>query len=134
MVIICWVKNRSKIEREAVSSWDTNPESNSCDPHWEITCRNKWHPGTFKISTPPEIAVGTHFHEQHDTNTNMAFLPADAEASWLLLSSYVSLLSSCKVQAENTYSCILTVTSQVWESQKRISINTNHSHHQHSSL
>ena len=23
---------------------------------------NKWHPGTPGISTPPEIAVGTHFH------------------------------------------------------------------------
>ena len=35
--------------------------------------------------------------------------------------------------SESTYSCILKVTGQVWESQKRISINTNHSYHQHSS-
>ena len=37
------------------------------------------------------------------------------------------------VQPENTYSCILKVTGQVWESQKRISINTNHGYNQHSS-
>ena len=29
------------------------------------------------------------------------------------------------MQAENTYSCILKVTGQVWESHKSISINTN---------
>ena len=45
-----------------MSSWDTNPWSNFCDPHWEFICRNKWHPGTSEISTAPEIAVGTHFH------------------------------------------------------------------------
>ena len=45
-----------------MSSWDTNPRSNFCEPHWELICRNKWHPGTSKISTPPEITVVTHFH------------------------------------------------------------------------
>ena len=62
MTIIHWVKNRLKTERWAVSSWGTNPWSNSCDPHWELVCCNKWHSVTLKISTPPEIAVGTHFH------------------------------------------------------------------------
>ena len=37
------------------------------------------------------------------------------------------------VQPENIYSRILKVTGQVWESQKKISINSNHSYHQHSS-
>ena len=50
------------------------------------------------------------------------FYPADGEASWSLLPSYLSLLSGGTVQPENTYSCILKVTGQVWESQKRISI------------
>ena len=45
-------------------SWDINPWCNFCDPHWELICHNKWHPGTSKISTPPKIAVGTHFHPQ----------------------------------------------------------------------
>ena len=45
-----------------MSSWDTNPWSNFCDPHWELICPTKWHPGTSAISTPPEIAVGMHFH------------------------------------------------------------------------
>ena len=41
------------------------------------------------------------------------FLPADGEASSLLLPSLISLLSSGTVQPENTYSCILKVTGQV---------------------
>ena len=63
---------------------------------------------------------------EHDTKTTLGFLPADGEASWSLLSSSVSLLSGGTVQAENTYSCILKVTGQVRESQKRISINSVH--------
>ena len=59
---------------------------------------------------------------EYDTKTTPVFLPADGEASWLLLPSLVSLLSGSTVQPENTCSCILKVTGQVWESQKRISI------------
>ena len=43
---------------------------------------------------------------EHGTKTTPVFLPADGEASWLLLPSLVSLLSDGKVQPENTYSCI----------------------------
>ena len=70
---------------------------------------------------------------EHGTKTILVFLPADGEASLLLLPSSISLLSGGIVQPENTYSCILKVTGQVWKSQKRISINTNHSYHQRSS-
>ena len=62
---------------------------------------------------------------EYGTKTTPVFLPADGEASWSLLPSSVSLLSGGTVQPENTYSSILRVTGQVWESQKRISINTN---------
>ena len=86
-------------------------------------------PGTLEISTPPEIALGTLFHVQHGTKTSPAFLPVDGEGSWSLLTSSVSLLSGGTVQPGNTYSCILKMTGQVWESQKRISINTNHMYH-----
>ena len=55
---------------------------------------------------------------EHGTKTTLVFLPADGEASWLLLSSSVSLLSGGTVQPKNTYSSILKVTDQVWESQK----------------
>ena len=89
-----------------------------------IICRNKWHPGTLEISTPPETAAGANFYVQHGTTTIPTFLPADEEASWLLLPSLMSLLSGGTVQPENTYSCILKMAGQVWESQKRISINT----------
>ena len=115
-----------------MSSWDTNPWSNFCDPHWELICCNKWHPGTSEISTHPKIAVGTHFHMWHGTKTILVFLHADGEASWLLLPSSDSLLSGSTVQPESTYLCILKVTGQVWENKKRISINTNHSYHQRS--
>ena len=90
--------------------------------------------GTWKISTPPEIAVRTHFHGQHGTKTIPVFLPTDGEVSWLLLPSLASLVSDGTVQPENNYSCNLKVTGQIWENQKRISMNNNHSHHQHPSL
>ena len=63
---------------------------------------------------------------EHGTKTTPVFLPADGEAFWVLLASLVSLLSGDTVQPENIYSPILKVIDQVWESQKRISINTNH--------
>ena len=59
---------------------------------------------------------------EHGTKTTPVFSPADGEASWSLLPSSVSLLSGGTVQPENTYSCILKVTGQVWEAKKRISI------------
>ena len=55
----------------------------------------------------------------HGTKTTPIFLPADGEASWSLFPSLVYLLSGSTVQPENTYSCILNVTGQVLESQKR---------------
>ena len=66
-----------------------------------------------ELSTLPEIAVWTDFHVLHGTKTALVFLPADGEASWLLFSSWVSLLSGSTVQPENTYSCILKMTVQV---------------------
>ena len=50
---------------------------------------------------------------KHGITTTSVFLPADGEASWLLLPSLVSLLSGGTVQPENTYSCILKVAGQV---------------------
>ena len=50
---------------------------------------------------------------EHGTKTTTVFLPTDGEASWLLLTSSVSLLSGGTVQPENTYLCILKVTGQV---------------------
>ena len=49
-----------------------------------------------------------------DTLPSSVFLCVDGEASWLLLPSLVSLPSGGTVQPENTYSCILKVTVQVW--------------------
>ena len=57
---------------------------------------------------------------EHGTKITLVFLPANGEVSYLLLPSSVSLLSGGTVQPKNTYSCILKVTGQVWESQKRI--------------
>ena len=56
---------------------------------------------------------------EHDTKTTTAFLSADGEASWSLLPSSISWLSDGTVQPENTYSSILKVTGQAWESQKK---------------
>ena len=109
MAIILLVKigQNRKVGCEFI--WDTNSWSKFCDPHWEHICHNKWHPWASKISTPPEIAAGSHFHVQHGTKTTLVFLSADREVSWLLLSSSVSLLSDSTVQPENTYSCIIKV-------------------------
>ena len=54
-----------------------------------------------------------HNSRKHGTKTNQVFLPADGEASWLVLRSLVSLLLGSTVQPENTYSSILKVTGQV---------------------
>ena len=59
----------------------------------------------------------------HGTKTTPVFLSADGEAFWSLLPNPISLLSSGTVQPESTYSYILKMTGQVWESQKKISIN-----------
>ena len=64
---------------------------------------NLLHPGTSDISTPLELAVGTHFYVQLRTKTTPVFLPVYGETSWLLLPSSVSLLSGSKVQPQNTY-------------------------------
>ena len=56
---------------------------------------------------------------EHSTISTTVFLPADGDASWLLLPSSVSLLSGGIVQPENAYSYILKVTRQIWESQKK---------------
>ena len=50
---------------------------------------------------------------KHGTKTTLVFLPAGAEASWLLLPSLVSLLSGGTEQPEKTYSCILKMTGQI---------------------
>ena len=44
MALIHWFKKRSKTERLALSSWDTNLCSKFFDHHWELICCNKWHP------------------------------------------------------------------------------------------
>ena len=63
-----------------MSSWDTNPGSNFCDPRGGFICQNKWHPATSEIVMPMEIAVGTHFHVRDGTKATPMFLPADREA------------------------------------------------------
>ena len=81
------------------------------------------------ISTPSEISVGTPSHLCHCTKTTLVFLPADGEASWLLLLSLGSLLLGGTVELENTCAYILKVTGQVQESQKTTSNDTNPSFH-----
>ena len=119
MAIIHWVKNKLKQKGRLWVQEIPVLELTFMTLIWELSCHRKWHPGTSEISTPPEIVVGTHFQTQHGTKTIPVFLPADAEASWLLFSSSVSLLSGGTVQPENTYSCILKVTGQVWQIQKK---------------
>ena len=85
------------------------------------------------VANNRDIAVRIHFHLQHGTKTFPIVLPAHGEASWSLLKSLVALLSGGTMEPGNTYSCILKVTGQVWESQKRIRINTNYSLNQRSS-
>ena len=70
---------------------------------------------------------------EHGTKNTLVFLFTDGEVSWLLLLSSVSLLSGSTIHLKNTYSRIFKVKDRVLENQKRISINTSHSHHQRSS-
>ena len=123
---------------------------------WDIIIRiSQWRESNCRINT--SIILRTHLVKQmtprdlrniHTTGnsfrdalpcTNMAlklhqyfYLLMEKPLGHCFQKSSISLLSGT-VQPENTYFCILKVTGQVWESQKRISINTNHSYHQHSS-
>ena len=47
------------------------------------------------------------------TKITLVFLPADGEASWLLLPSMVSLLPGSTVQPENNYPHISKVVGQI---------------------
>ena len=87
-------------------------------------------PREFRNICNIKIAVRTHFHVRHEIKTTLIFLLADGEASWSLLLSLVLLLPGGTVPSENAYSCTLKLEGQVWESQKRISMNTSHSYHQ----
>ena len=106
---IIWVKKTPRSEEYTGSSWNTNPWYSFCNPHWEFNYSNKWH--LEKL--------------EHGTKSTPVFLPADGELSWLVLPILVSILLGSTVQSQNTYSCILKVTSQVWESQNGIRININ---------
>ena len=90
-----------------MSSWETNPWSNFCDPHWEPIWRNKWQPGILEISIPPEIAIEIDLHVGHGNETIWLFLSTDGVASFSLFPSLVSLISDGTVQSENTISFIV---------------------------
>ena len=66
------------------------------------------------------------------TNMPKQIIDRDLRNTHIFGNSLVSLLSGGTGQPENTYSCICKVTGLVLESQKRTSININHSYHQHS--
>ena len=84
-------------------------------------------PSDLRIFTPPEIAVAIHFHGRHGTKTTSVFL----RRSLLIAPSNFVLLTIRRCsEPENAYSCILKVTGEVWEGQKWISINNNHSFRQ----
>ena len=106
---------------------------NFCDPHWELICHKRWLSATSEICTPSEIAVGTHFMRHMALKLPWCFYLLMEKLHGHYFPTSVSLLPGGTVQLENTYSFILEVTGQVWESQKWISINTNHCYHQHSS-
>ena len=130
ILMIIWtfhgVKKGAKIRKVGCELWDIDPWSNFCDPHWELICRNKWQLATSGISISPEIAVGTHFYARHGTKTTPVLLPTDGKAFWLLL---LSRSPYCQA-TECTYYFIQKVTGQVGETQKRISLNINHSYYQ----
>ena len=96
------------VREVSVSGWDIDPWSNCCDLHWEFIFRNKWQPAT----SLPGIALQIHFLALHGNITTTAILPAEEEASWLLLPSSVFSLSGSTFQTESTYFCILKVAGQ----------------------
>ena len=66
--------------------------------------------------------VGTHFPAQDDAKTTLVILPDSGETSWLLLPSSSSYYQATQCHQNNLF---LYFQSQVWEIQKRISININ---------
>ena len=67
---------------------------------------------TPEISTPPETAVETYFHERDVTKTTPAFLRADEEVPRFLLQSLASSLSGGTFQPENAYYCLVLETQE----------------------
>ena len=53
--------------------------------------------------SPPEIAVGTHFHVWHGAKTILVVLPTDEETSCLVLPSLDSLLSGDTATREDLF-------------------------------
>ena len=112
--------------RKVGCEWITYSYSNFCDPDWELICCKKWHP----VTSTSKIAIRKYFHARHGSKITPILLHVDGGASQSL--SSISVPSGDTAQPENSYSCILTGTSQVWVTQKILSINIYHSYHQHS--
>ena len=100
-----------------------------CASHWELIYLNKWHSGTSEISTPPEIALGTHFHARHDTITCRwrIFLVATFKFGLLTIRWHSATI-------EHLFLCPQRSRSGLRKPKKGISINTNHSYYQRSYL
>ena len=113
MAMIHWVKIGQKQKGRLWVHETPILEIISCDSHWELNYCNKWHPGNLKISTQPGIAIGTHFQAGRGTKNT-----PDGEASYLLLSDSISLLSGSTVPPESTCSCILKVTGRSEKAKK----------------
>lgn len=102
-----WAKTRL-YQKGRLWAYGTNACINSCGPHWKHICCNKWHQRCQKyLHHSKELQRQT----WHSTKT----VPGIGEASWTILTSSIFLLSGGTVQLENTYSCILKVTCQIWE-------------------
>ena len=102
------------------------------------THSNKCHPGTSEILTPPKITRDTTLRDTLWTLSSLREGSKTTPVFYLLMEeplrcfpSLVSLPSGRMVQPENICSCILKVTGQVRESQKKKNSN---SYHQRSSL
>ena len=94
-------------------------EINFGEPHWGMTSRDLGNIHNTKHSCRDTLLCG------------MAIkLP---QYFYLLMEKFVLLTIMQHSVTRNHYSCILEVTGQFWDSQKRISININQSYHHRSS-
>ena len=117
-----------------MGSWDTNPCSNFCEPHWVLICHYKWHPGSSEMSTLPEIAVGIHFHAQHGTKTTWYFyllMEKPLRCYFQVWSPYYQVALCNQKISVPVFSRWQVRRSQ--KAKRKISINTNHNYHQRSS-
>ena len=118
MAIIHCIKNWLRNRKVGCKFMRHQSLKDFCDPHWELICHNKWNPGTSEISTPLMRNIALKLFWYFYLLMKKPQSPYYQTAQWNQKTP-IPVSARWQVLSENT--------------KKRTSINTNHTHHKHSS-